>query len=376
VLTYSSGFVVFALALVPLVIATELITGRFRWPRTTLTGPMLGLAAVSVVSALLTRWPELSRGSTSTFLLFLIVTVYSVSWATRAGSFRVARLVETWIAGAAVAAVWGLARSQPTLPLGASTPGLVQTTLGTTLSAGIALTLGALSTRVPAADTHRRRVTAALLLLVLIALMAALELTWSRGAWIGGAVGVAAFIALSARWRVQIAVLTLCALAVATVALGPRRAALSDRLWMIPDTSVNANRIELWGAALRMLADHPLLGTGFGTFAEAWRVYRPAGRPTENTAHNLLLNFAAEAGVLGLVAFSAFVGVGARGLWWRAVASRGDPSTHGLWVALLCAIIAILTQSLFDAGVTSVHVAYGLVALLAIGGAQSRREQA
>jgi O-antigen ligase len=206
--------------------------------------------------------------------------------------------------------------------------------------------------------------------------MAALELTWSRGAWIGGAVGVAAFIALSARWRVQIAVLTLCALAVATVALGPRRAALSDRLWMIPDTSVNANRIELWGAALRMLADHPLLGTGFGTFAEAWRVYRPAGRPTENTAHNLLLNFAAEAGVLGLVAFSAFVGVGARGLWWRAVASRGDPSTHGLWVALLCAIIAILTQSLFDAGVTSVHVAYGLVALLAIGGAQSRREQA
>jgi len=116
--------------------------------------------------------------------------------------------------------------------------------------------------------------------------------------------------------------------------------------------------------------DHPLLGTGYGTFGLAGPQYQPdpalVGKPT---AHHVFLNFAAETGLLGLAAILMLRGTGMAGLWERVRSSRGDPRADGLWAALFAAVVAILTQQLFDATVMSLHIGYGLLASLALGGA-------
>jgi hypothetical protein len=44
-----------------------------------------------------------------------------------------------------------------------------------------------------------------------------------------------------------------------------------------------------------------------------------------------------------------------------------NQGTDGLWVAVLCATVALLVHQFFDATVLSFHTGYGLIALLALG---------
>ena len=61
----------------------------------------------------------------------------------------------------------------------------------------------------------------------------------------------------------------------------------------------SGDRIEYWHAALRDVAHHPLLGSGPGSFADMWLLYRSSDTATRN-AHNLYLEKLAEIGPLGL----------------------------------------------------------------------------
>jgi O-antigen ligase len=72
------------------------------------------------------------------------------------------------------------------------------------------------------------------------------------------------------------------------------------------------NRLRLWQTALRMAADHPVLGVGTGRYAFFFREY--AGElaqgfgPFWGTAHSLYLHLLAEQGVIGLASFLALLG--------------------------------------------------------------------
>ncbi len=71
-------------------------------------------------------------------------------------------------------------------------------------------------------------------------------------------------------------------------------------------TSVGA-RFDYWAAAVRTTLDHPLFGTGPGTFALAYaKVKRPESEMSR-LVHNDYLEQASDSGVLGLVFYSAFV---------------------------------------------------------------------
>jgi O-antigen ligase len=79
------------------------------------------------------------------------------------------------------------------------------------------------------------------------------------------------------------------------------------------------HRPRLWAAAVRMAADHPVLGVGTGRFAaffhayDASRAAAPFG-PFWGTAHSLYLHLLAEQGLVGLATFvllMALVGLGA-----------------------------------------------------------------
>ena len=60
-----------------------------------------------------------------------------------------------------------------------------------------------------------------------------------------------------------------------------------------------------------MIADHPLLGTGLGSFAMAFQEYRPQSMVADemiDKAHNSYLEFAAEMGVPALLVLLAALG--------------------------------------------------------------------
>ena len=54
---------------------------------------------------------------------------------------------------------------------------------------------------------------------------------------------------------------------------------------------------------MRMLAHHPIFGSGLSGFASAINPYRNGYAELQIYPHNILLNFWAETGILGLVAF-------------------------------------------------------------------------
>jgi O-antigen ligase len=124
-------------------------------------------------------------------------------------------------------------------------------------------------------------------------------------------------------------------------------------------------RLETYKATLRMIGDHPWLGTGQGTFAYAFPAYRSANVSVWGVwdmAHNTLLEIAAEMGV----PIAAVVA----GAWMMifAVLTRGAMvRRRGLLVpvaALAVATLAVL-HSLID--FTLQIPGYSIVALSLIG---------
>jgi O-antigen ligase len=165
----------------------------------------------------------------------------------------------------------------------------------------------------------------------------ALALTFQRAGYLALAAALAVLGGLVARRRAGRAGLVLAAaVAVAAVValvaldvlvLGGR---LAGRVARLAD---DPNRLRLWTTALRMAADHPLLGVGTGRYAFFFREYAGALAtgfgPFWGTAHSLYLHLLAEQGVIGLASFWILFG----GVWlgaWRRGAALAGPAGVGL----------------------------------------------
>lgn len=72
----------------------------------------------------------------------------------------------------------------------------------------------------------------------------------------------------------------------------------------------DVERPEVWAIAIRLLAEHPLLGVGPDNFRLRYATYltRPSLGDTRKTAHSLYLETAAGSGLLGLGFLLAFLG--------------------------------------------------------------------
>ncbi len=369
-LAFSSGYAGYTMPVLLLIIVAELVTRKMKWAPTSIDRTLLALLAVSLASAVASHWRAQSIPIVALFGLMVLVSVYPAARVMRARPDAIRLIIAVWIVGALFAAVWGILRAPAEWPGGASTPALGRVALGTTMVMAIVLALGAWTVW----DTIWVRIAMAASLLVF---MTALALTTSRSAWIAAAVGVAVMIALAPRRRAWLVGLCLAPLIFAVLVTGVQRQFLVHRLESVLSVEANEDRVAIWRAVPKMVRDHPLLGTGYGTFVNAWPLYESdpalAGKPT---AHNVFLNFAAETGLLGLAAFLTFLGAGFAGLWRRIRSSRGDPQVDGLWVALFAAIVAIIVQQLFDGTIMSWHVGYGLLASFSMAGALRSAETA
>jgi putative inorganic carbon (HCO3(-)) transporter len=123
-----------------------------------------------------------------------------------------------------------------------------------------------------------------------------LFLTYSRGGWVGFAVGALLFVLL-VNWRLILLGVGLLPLLPAVL---PQT--ILDRLLTLGggDTSVSY-RADIWQAAIRMFQANPW-GIGFGSdlFYELYPFYR-GWAPKAFHAHNLFLEIGVEIGVVGLL---------------------------------------------------------------------------
>jgi O-antigen ligase len=175
------------------------------------------------------------------------------------------------------------------------------------------------------------------LLATLAVSMPALVLTYSRGAWLALASGMAVLVALAVRSRPRVLIgLTAAGVVLVAVALvagrhggAPSSGNVSARL-----SSLSGNgRGGYWRVALDEASAHPLLGGGAGTWDRWWLAHRPNANGALD-AHSLYLETLAEVGPFGVALLAALL---ALPLAFRRRALRHDwaPACAAAYVALL-----------------------------------------
>lgn len=124
-------------------------------------------------------------------------------------------------------------------------------------------------------------------------------------------------------------------------------------------------RLDYWRAGARIVADHPWLGTGPGTFGTIYPFYKDIAPEDPRLAHNNFLEAAADSGILGFLAYTA--------LWaWpvivavKRVRQSHDPVLMGLTLSLIGWIVHGLVD--FDQYIPSL----ALMALLFLGLLEAR----
>jgi putative inorganic carbon (hco3(-)) transporter len=203
--------------------------------------------------------------------------------------------------------------------------------------------------------------------LVMPALLVALGLTLTRGAWVGAFLGLGVLFAL--RDFRTLAVLPV--VAAIFVALAP--AAVTDRMYSMFDLNdpSNRDRVAMARSGARMIQDHPLTGVGPNMVPRVYEQYRDplAVNPTTPHLHNVPLQIAAERGLPALAIWLWFLIVAARGLWRRFRHTQ----TPSLAAAGLGALVAMLASGMFEHNFGDSEFLMLLLVLLTLPHAADRR---
>jgi O-antigen ligase len=149
----------------------------------------------------------------------------------------------------------------------------------------------------------------------------------SKAGWL-----VALVMAGAAFWRLPLrtrwkTVLTVAVLGLGLTAFFLRFADYFER----GATSVGA-RFDYYQAAARTFADHPLTGSGPGTFKEEYERRKPPEAEMARLTHNDYLQQASDSGLPGALAYAALVWGSLAWLWRR---SLRDPLPFAVWLGLL-----------------------------------------
>ncbi|MBZ0309359.1 MAG: O-antigen ligase family protein, partial [Anaerolineae bacterium] len=172
-----------------------------------------------------------------------------------------------------------------------------------TLAVALGILLGL--SREDVTSIFQLKVWRGLLAIALGIMMTAFLLTQSRGGWIALAVAGLIFTTVvsrerdTAKWILPVYAVVLV-LVVAFLGIGEDRVA--QRLHSITTnrkSSFITGRVQAWEASLKIIRDHPVTGTGIGTFVWAFPRYRPDGIVSRyHYAHNDYLQMATETGLL------------------------------------------------------------------------------
>ncbi len=362
---YSAGHAAIGLTLMlAAVVAEAILTRRLPWRRNALDPYLLAFIGVFIVSGLFSAFRSVATGSALLAALAIYLS-YGPLYRVLADDHGFVRpFFSAWFAGGVAAAVLALFSFSSGPHLQIALPALGSNGLGSTFLIALVLGVGLVLTL----SSPLRYVVGAGVLIV----AAALAITLSRGAWIGAAAGLIALFLLSWRRRLWPVILSAVVAIVLSLALfGGEGAVLRKKVVSIVNPTRNKARLFLARSALAIAADHPLIGSGLNTFVLVHPHPSVANDPyalkrrqrVQPFAHNVLLNMAAEGGLLGLGSFVALLIRGCAAGWrWHRAVSGAD---RALSAAALAMFVGLLTHQLFDGTVLSVHIGAGLWFLLA-----------
>jgi O-antigen ligase len=205
----------------------------------------------------------------------------------------------------------------------------------------------------------------------LLLLVTALVLTHSRAGFAAALAGtVVLFLLLDNRMgsrSSRMRVVAVASLAVAGLAFYLTSEALLDRINRTDITT--EERMTVYANVNRAIGDNPMLGFGYGTFANSYRLYDPLERGVHyDRAHNTWLENAFELGVpAALALFLALAGL----VWtcWKGVQRR-----HRDWVfpaTGVAASVLVGLHAVFDFSLQLPAVAILYACIMGVACAQS-----
>lgn len=201
--------------------------------------------------------------------------------------------------------------------------------------------------------------------LVVLALLLALVASFSRGGWLGAVVGGAGMaLAVGRRMaRFVLVGIVILGLALLLGGAGLLPAALSARIGSVlgsfaivdpgtvavtPQNFAVVERMAQMWAGVRMFLAHPLTGVGPGNFTLAYPdVTAPPWYVSRGHAHNYYINMAAEAGVVGLLAYLVWLGAAAYQAFMKTRAAH-DRFWRSVGVGCCGVIAAVAGHNLFE----------------------------
>lgn len=328
-------------------------------PATPLTGPLLAMAAVWLLTSALAPDARMAFEHTWLLLLHTLIVLF-IGALLLSGRQRLAWEIQFMLAAVVVILAglqfgsflfgWGITPETGAGWLQAGRPPITPMLylplgVSTWLAAYCApLCLLAFAWSLTAARRDERlalRVLAGLLLLVLLG-------TTSRGGLLalGAAVLIFGVLQYTRRLRARIGVLALLAPAAALVAVVAALILIIGRSGA--RSAGDVLRLSLWQSAAAVITEHPLAGVGPGGFARAMREVRDPTVVDDRlgTAHNIALNTLAETGLPGalVLAWAALAGVRA---WWRLRAQTSGGYRLRLDAAM-AALAGLAVQSMVD----------------------------
>lgn len=212
----------------------------------------------------------------------------------------------------------------------------------------------------------RRKLYAAALLPV----AAAIVLSQSRGAiFIGLPASILTIGVLAGGRWLWAAIGSLIVAAVASIPLlnSPRIQALFSG-----EGGTGFFRVALWRSSIELIRDHPLFGVGPDNFLYAYRGRYLLPEAWQESSlshpHNVVLDFAARLGLMGLGVF-----VWLQIAFWRTVRSIiARPASRALAIGLAASMVDFLAHGLVDASYFVVDLAYVFMLTLALAARLAR----
>jgi O-antigen ligase len=195
--------------------------------------------------------------------------------------------------------------------------------------------------------------------LMVVLLLVALVFTYSRGAWLAlGAVAVVAVMVLRPLRPGKVvermtALVVLTGLLVFAMSRGTVPRESSQGIVMRAVSVANPSdysiqgRLSFWRAGLEIFLDHPLLGTGPGTFASVLPAYQRDVRYYSRDAHNLYIQTLAEMGAVGLVAMLMLL-VSIGNTWRRTLRAAQGREEYPLIAGVGLGLLAFFLHSALD----------------------------
>jgi O-antigen ligase len=115
-----------------------------------------------------------------------------------------------------------------------------------------------------------------------------------------------------------------------------------------PGDSSGQYRVATYQATLALAGHHPLLGAGLGTFKDSVSAFR-RGHGSIHALHadSDVIEFTAEAGLVGLILLAWVVYAGLQGFGDRAMEGH-DPLRKGIAAGALAAVVALFIHSFVD----------------------------